>query len=179
MKKAFFSLSLLMLLAVAASAQTTRTVTLVQGDTITPASPVTDATGATTYYSGFVQARVQGTSPGVATFSLAFRDAGLVDPLVPGVYSGTILAPNSSFSVTETVVSGRKSQSVSTSGTIDAGTVTYSLTADGRAEIISIVSGNLTIWEGKSRRRTAVGVGSVDYGTSTPGAGTMTLTFNR
>ena len=114
-------------------------------------------------------------SPGVATFSLAFRDAGLADPLVPGVYSGTILAPNSSFSVTETVTSGRKSQSVSTSGTIDAGTVTYSLTADGRAEIISIVSGNLTVWEGKSRKRTAVGSGSLDYGTSAPGAGTLTL----
>lgn len=175
MKKAIFTLSLLMLLALSASAQTSRTLTLAQGDTITPATPVTDATGATTYYSAFVNARVAGTSPGVATFSLAFRDAGLVDPLVPGVYSGTILAPNSSFAVTETVTSGRKSQSVSTSGTIDAGTVTYSLTADGRAEIISIVSGNLTIWEGKSRRRAAVGVGSLDYGTSAPGAGTLTL----
>jgi hypothetical protein len=180
MKKAFFALSLLMLLALAtaASAQTTRTLTLSQGDTITPASPVTDATGATTYFGAFVNARVAGTSPGVATFSLAFSDAGLVDPLVPGVYSGTILAPNSSFAVTETVISGRKTQSVSTSGTIDAGTVTYSLTADGRAEIISIVSGNLTIWEGKNRTRRAVGFGSLDYGTATPDAGTLTLVFN-
>ena len=176
MKKVTLALSLLMLLALAtaASAQTTRTLTLSQGDTITPASPITDATGATTYFGAFVNARVAGTSPGVATFSLAFSDAGLVDPLVPGVYSGTILAPNSSFAVTETV--GRKS--VSTSGTIDAGTVTFSLTADGRAEIISIVSGNLTIWEGKSRRRTAVGFGSLDYGTAAPDAGTLTLVFN-
>ncbi|HLL75340.1 MAG TPA: hypothetical protein VK421_08735 [Pyrinomonadaceae bacterium] len=174
MKKAVFALSLVLLFALAASAQTTRNLTLSQGDTITPASPVTDATGATTYYGGFVNARVEGTSPGVATFSLAFRDAGLVDPL-GGVYSGAILAPNSSFAVTETV--GRKSQS--TSGTIDAGTVTYRLAEDGRAEIISIVSDNLTIWEGKNRKRTAVGSGSIDYGTAAPGAGTLTLVFNR
>jgi hypothetical protein len=177
MKKAIFALSLLMLFALAASAQTTRTLTLSQGDNITPASRVTDATGATTYFGSFVNARVAGPLPGVATFSLAFSDAGLIDPL-GGVYSGTILAPNSSFAVTETVTSGRKSQSVSTSGTIDAGMVTYRLTADGRAEIISIVSGNLTIWEGKSRRRTAVGFGSLDYGTATPDAGTLTLVFN-
>ena len=176
MKKAIFALSLLMLLALAgsASAQTTRTLTLTQGDTVAPASPVTDATGAITYFGGFVNARVEGTSPGVVSLSLAFRDAGLVDPLA-GVYAGTILAPNSSFAVTETV--GRKSRT--TSGTIDAGAVTYRLTADGRAEVISVVSGSLTIWEGKSRRRQIVGGGSIDYGTAAPGAGTLTLNFNR
>ncbi|HEX6184204.1 MAG TPA: hypothetical protein VFZ44_10030 [Pyrinomonadaceae bacterium] len=175
MRKAFVALSLLMLLALAtaASAQTTRTLTLTQGDTISPATPITDATGATTYFGGFVNARVEGTSPGVLTLSLAFRDSGVIDPL-GGVYGGTIVAPNSSFALTETV--GRKSRT--TSGTVDAGAVTYRLTADGRAEIISVVSGSLTIWEGKNRRRMVVGYGSLDYGTAAPGAGTLTLFFN-
>ena len=175
MRKAIIALSLLMLLALAtaASAQTTRTLTLTQGDTIAPASPITDATGATTYFGGFVNATAAGTSPGIFTLSLAFRDTGIIDPLA-GVYGGTIVAPNSSFALSEAV--GRKSRT--TSGTVDAGAVTYRLTADGRAEIISVVSGNLTIWEGKNRRRMAVGYGSLDYGTAAPGAGTLTLFFN-
>jgi hypothetical protein len=115
---------------------------------------------------------VAGATPGTFTFSLAFQDTGLIDP-VNGVYGGFILAPNSSFSVAE--FSGRKS--VSTSGTIDSGTVTYRLTPDGRAEIISVVSGSLTVWEGKNRRRTAVGHGTLDYGTSAEGAGTIVLSF--
>jgi hypothetical protein len=174
MKKAIFALSLLMILTLAggASAQTVRNLTLSRGDTITPASPVTDATGATTFYGGFVSGGVEGTTPGVFTLSLTFRGTGVLDPLA-GVYGGAIIPPSGSFAVTEAV--GRKSQT--TSGTIDAGAVTYRLTADGRAEIISVVSGSLTVWQGKNAKRRAVGNGTLDYGTVTPGAGTMTLFF--
>jgi hypothetical protein len=96
----------------------------------------------------------------------------VLDP-VAGIYSGFIVPPTSSFSVSE--VSGRKS--VSTSGTVDSGAVTYRLTPDGRADVISIVSSGLTVWEGKSKTRRAVGYGTVDYGTAAEGAGTMVLYF--
>jgi len=174
MKKAVIALSLLMILATAggASAQTVRNLSLVNGDTIAPARPVTDAAGTTTYYSAFVNGGVAGTTPGVFTLSLAFRDTGLLDPL-GGVYGGTILAPNSSFSVTET--SGRKSQT--TSGTIDAGFVTYRLNPDGSADVISVTSGSMTIWQGKNKSRRVAGNGTLDYGTAAPGAGTLTLYF--
>ena len=168
---ALFAAAVLLSLSSPAAAQTTRTFSLIQGDTMTPASPVTDLTGVTTYYNGFVTGRVESPTPTTFSYSLAFRGA---DPTqVPGVYSGTILTPSSSFAVTE--ASGRKS--VSTSGTIDAGTVTYRLLPDGRADIISVVSGNLTIWQGKNKSRKAVGYGSINYGTPVAGAGSMALYF--
>jgi hypothetical protein len=71
--------------------------------------------------------------------------------------------------------SGRKT--VSTSGSIDSGTVTYRLTQEGLADIISVSSNSLTVWEGKNKRRTAVGTGTLDYGTSVEGSGTLTLSF--
>jgi hypothetical protein len=55
--------------------------------------------------------------------------------------------------------------------------VTYKVT-DGRAEIISIVSNSLTIWEGKGKRRAATGNGTLDYGTSAEGVGTIVLNFS-
>ena len=169
---ALFAAAVSLFLSSHAAAQTTRTLSLSQGDTFTPASRFVDPAGVTTYFGGFVIGQVAGTTPGTFTFSLAFQETGLIDP-TNGIYSGLIISPNSSFSVTE--VSGRRS--VSTSGSIDSGTVTYRLTADGRAEIISVVSGNLTVWEGKNRRRRAVGHGTLDYGTSAEGVGTMVLYF--
>ena len=172
MKKAIFALSLLMILTLAgsASAQTVRNLTLSGGNNVAPAFAVADATGATTFYGGFVTGRVEGATPGVFSLSLTFRDTGLLDPMT-GLYGGAIIPPTGSFSVTEAV--GRKS--VATSGTIDAGAVTYRLTADGRAEIVSVVSGSLTVWSGKNSKRRAVGNGTLDYGTLAPGAGTMSL----
>jgi hypothetical protein len=174
MKKGLTALSLLLLftLAGSASGQTTRTISLSLGDTLTPASPFVDATGATTYHGALIIGQVAGATPGTFTFSLTFRAAGVIDP-VAGIYSGTITPPISSFSVAE--MSGRKS--VSTSGTVDSGAVTYRLTPEGRADIISIVSSGLTVWEGKNKTRRAVGHGTVDYGTSNEGAGTMVLYF--
>ena len=167
-----FSLLLLLTLAGSASAQTSRTYSLVQGVTQVAASPFVDSSGATTYQGALVMGQAAGATPTTFTFSLAFRETGLTDPAV-GIYSGVILPPTSSFSVSE--VSGRKS--VTTSGTIDSGTVTYRLTPDGRAEIVSVVSSALTVWEGKSKTRRAVGYGTVDYGTAAEGAGTMVLYF--
>jgi hypothetical protein len=161
----------LLTIAVSASAQSLRTLSLTQGDTQTPAMPVVSPTGEITYYSGFVMGRVNSTNPTTFSFLLSFKGGGLPDPTT-GIYSGTIISPSSSFAVTEAV--GRKS--VSTSGTIDVGSVTYRLLPDGRADIIS-VTGNLTIWEGKNSKRKAVGNGSIDYGTSAEGAGTMVLSF--
>jgi hypothetical protein len=169
---ALFAAAVSLLLGSPAAAQTTRTLSLSQGDTFTPASRFVDPAGVTTYYGGFVIGQVAGTSPATFTFSLAFQETGLIDS-TNGIYSGSIISPNSSFSVSE--VSGRKS--VSTSGSIDSGTVTYRLTADGRADIISVVSSNLTVWEGRNKRRTAVGHGTLDYGTINEGAGTMVLYF--
>jgi hypothetical protein len=172
MKKGLPAVSLLVLLTLAgsASAQTTRTFSLTQGDTHIPASPVVDASGSTTFYSALVIGQVVSATPTTFTFSLTFRDAGVLDP-VAGIYSGVILPPTSSFSVSE--IYGRKS--VTTSGTVDSGTVTYRLTPDGRAEVVSVVSTALTVWQGKNKSRTAVGSGTVDYGTAAEGAGTMVL----
>lgn len=168
-----FTLLLFMLLTLAgsASAQTTRTLSLSQGYTQTPAMPVASPTGTTTYYGGFVMGRVSSTNPATFSFLLTFSDAGLIDP-ANGIYSGVIISPNSSFAVTEAV--GRKS--TSTSGSIDSGSVVYRLTPDGRAEILS-VSSSLTIWEGKNSKRKAVGNGTIQYGLSTEGAGTIMLNF--
>ena len=154
-----------------AAAQTTRTFTLSRGDMLTPPSPSIDPSGATTYFGGLVVGQVEGSSPSTFTLSTTFRSTGVVDP-VAGIYGGVIVSPYSSFVVTQS--SGRKS--VSTSGTIDAGTVTYRLTPDGFADIVS-VSGNLTVWEGRNKRRTAVGTGTLDYGTTVEGSGTITLYF--
>jgi hypothetical protein len=52
------------------------------------------------------------------TFSLAFRETALIDP-VAGIYGGAVFPPTGSFSVSE--LSGRKS--VKTSGKIDSGAV--------------------------------------------------------
>lgn len=174
MKKGLSALSLLLLLTLAgsASAQTTRTYSLVQGGTHVEASPFVDASGSTTYQGALVMGQVASANPTTFSFSLAFRETGLVDPLA-GIYGGVILPPTSSFSVSE--VSGRKS--VTTSGTIDSGTVTYRLTPDGRAEIVSVVSSALTVWEGRNKSRRAIGYGTVNYGTAAEGTGTMVLYF--
>lgn len=169
---ALFMAAVFLLLSSPAAAQTTRTYLLSQGSTISPASPGYDPSGGTTYFGGLVAGQVAGTTPGTFTLSLAFRNTGVVDP-VAGIYRGEILAPYSSFAVTQS--SGRKS--VTTSGTIDAGIVTYRLTTYGMAEIISVTSGNLTVWEGRNKSRRAVGNGSLNYGTTTQGAGTITLFF--
>ena len=172
--KGLYVLPLIMLfmLAGSASGQTTRTYSLTQGDTHIPASPLVYPDGSTTFHGAFVIGQVVSSVPATFTFSFGFRDTGVIDP-VAGIYGGEILPPMSNFSVTE--LSGRKS--VSTSGTIDSGTVTYRLTPDGRAEIISLVSNDLTVWEGKNKTRRAVGRGTVDYGTSAEGAGTLVLNF--
>lgn len=167
---ALFTAALLLSLSSPAAAQSTRTFTLGPGSTLAPASPGYDPSGATTYFGGLVVGQVAGATPGTFTLSVAFRNTGVVDQAA-GIYAGDIVSPYSSFAVTQG--SGRKS--VTTSGTIDAGTVTYRLTADGRAEIISVASGNLTVWSGKNKRRTAVGYGTLDYGTSSQGAGTIVL----
>ena len=173
-KKGFSALLLFMLLMLvgSASAQSTRTLTLSNGDTQTPAMPVTSLTGETTYYSGFVMGSVNSTNPTTFSFLLSFKDAVLIDSTA-GIYSGSIISPSSSFAVTESA--GRK-KSITTSGSIDSGTVTYGLTREGRGEIIS-VSGALTIWEGKNSKRRAVGSGTIEYGAGTEGAGTMWLNF--
>jgi hypothetical protein len=172
-KKNFSALLLIVFLALAnsASAQSMRTLSLTQGDTQNPAIPAVNLNGEITYYNGFVMGQVSNTAPTTFSLLLSFKGGGLIDPAA-GIYSGIIISPSSSFAVTEAV--GRKS--VSTSGTIDSGTVTYRLLPDGRADIIS-VSGALTIWSGKNSKRKAVGNGSLEYGTVTEGAGTMVLNF--
>ena len=172
-KKGFSALLLFMLLMIAsnASAQSTRMLVLSQGDTQNPAMPVVSLYGEITYYNGYVMGRVAAANPTTFNFLLSFKGGGLIDPTA-GIYSGTITSPSSSFTVTEAV--GRKS--ISTSGTIDSGTVTYRLLPDGRADIIS-VSGALTIWEGKNSKRKMVGNGTLEYGTVTEGAGNMVLNF--
>jgi hypothetical protein len=155
-----------------AAAQTARTFSLSHGDTLSPASQGYDPSGATTYFGGLVAGMVNSTPGNTFTLSLTFRSTGVIDP-VAGIYGGEIVSPysNSSFAITQS--SGRKS--VSTSGTIDAGTVTYRLTPEGRADIISVTSNNLTIWEGKNKSRRAVGYGTLNYGTVTEGSGTIVL----
>jgi hypothetical protein len=171
---AFFMAAVFISFSTPAAAQTTRTFSLGLGDTLSPASQGYDPSGATTYFGGLVAGQVNGTPGNVFSLSLTFRSTGVIDP-VAGVYGGEIVSPysNSSFVVTQS--SGRKS--VSTSGTIDAGTVTYRLTAEGRADIISVTSGNLTVWEGKNKNRRAVGYGTLDYGTVAEGTGTIVLYF--
>ena len=156
-----------------AAAQSTRTFSLTRGDTAIPAAPsFVDPSGATTYQGGLVTGQAEGTTPGTFTLSITFRSTGVIDPAV-GIYGGEIVSPFSSFAVTQG--SGRKS--VSTSGTIDAGTVTYRLTEYGTADIISVTSNNLTVWEGKNKSRTAVGNGTLNYGTAVEGSGTLALFF--
>jgi hypothetical protein len=166
---ALFAAAIFISLSSPAAAQSTRTFTLSQGSTISPASPGFDPSGAATYFGGLVAGQVAGATPGTFTLSIAFRNTGVVDSAA-GIYSGEIIAPYSSFVVTQ--ASGRKS--VSTSGTIDAGTVTYRLTSYGRAEILSVTSGSLTVWEGKNKNRRAVGNGTLNYGTAAAGTGTIT-----
>jgi hypothetical protein len=167
---ALFTAALMLSLGGPAAAQSARTFSLSQGSTLSPASPGFDPSGATAFFGGLVAGQVAGSNPGTFTLSVTFRSTGLIDAAA-GVYGGEIVSPYSSFVVTQG--SGRKS--VQTSGTIDAGSVTYRLTPDGRAEIISVVSGNLTVWSGKNKRRTAVGYGTLDYSTTAQGSGTMTL----
>jgi hypothetical protein len=153
------------------AAQSTRTFTLSRGDMLTPPSPSVDPSGATTYFGGLVIGQVEGATPGTFTLSTTFRSTGVIDP-VAGIYGGVIVSPYSSFAVTQ--ASGRKS--VSTSGTIDSGTLIYRLTPEGFVDIIG-VTGNLTVWEGKNKRRTAVGSGTLDFGTAAEGSGVITLYF--
>lgn len=173
-KKGFSALLLftLLMLSGSVSAQSTRTLALTQGDTQNPAMPVTTLNGEVTYYNGYVTGRVNASNPTTFSFLLSFKSTGLIDPTA-GIYGGTITAPSSSFAVTEAV--GRKS--ISTSGSIDSGSVTYRLLPDGRADIISVTSNSLTIWEGKNSKRRMVGNGTLEYGTVTEGAGTMVLNF--
>jgi len=151
-------------------AQTTRTFSLSAGDTLMPASPGLDQGGLPTYSGGLVGGQATSTSTGPFTLSLTFQSTGVVDSAA-GIYGGTIVSPFSSFVVNQS--SGRKS--VSTSGTINSGTVSYRLTPQGFAEIISVTSNDLTVWEGKNKSRRAVGNGTLDYGTSIEGSGTLTL----
>jgi hypothetical protein len=169
---AIFSAAILFSINSATMAQTTRTFTLGAGDTLMPAAPGLDTTGGTTYQGGLVGGQAFSTSTGTFTLSVTFQSTGVVDSAA-GIYGGIILAPYSSFVVTQS--SGRKS--VSTSGTIDFGTVTYRVMSNGFAEILSVASNNLTVWEGKNKNRTAVGTGTLDYGTSIEGSGTLTLLF--
>ena len=152
-------------------AQTTRTFSLSRGDMMAPAIGTVDPSGATTYHGGLVAGQVDGINGNVFTLSITFRSTGVVDQTT-GIHSGVIVSPFSSFVVSQS--SGRKS--VSTSGTIDAGNVTYRLSPEGYAEIIS-ATGNLTVWEGKNKSRRAVGYGSLDYGTAAEGVGTINLNF--
>lgn len=152
-------------------AQTTRTFSLTRGDMIAPAIPSVDPGGTTTYHGGLVAGQVDATMGSTFTLSITFRSTGVVDPTT-GTYGGVIVSPFSSFVVSQS--SGRKS--VSTSGTIDAGNVTYRLTTDGFAEIIT-ATGNLTVWEGKNKSRRAVGYGNLDYGTAAEGTGAINLNF--
>ena len=168
-----FAAAVSLLFSSPAAAQSTRTFLLTRGDTMAPASPgLVGPNGATTYHGGLVAGQVEGTTPGTFTLSLTFRSTGVIDP-VAGIYSGEIVSPFSSFVVNQG--SGRKT--VSTSGTIDAGIVTYRLTSYGMADIISVTSGNLTVWQGKNKSRRAVATGTLDYGTAAEGSGTMALIF--
>ena len=175
-KKGFSALLLLMLLALANSAyaQSTRTLELSQGYTHTPAMAVTNLTGEVTYHNGFVMGSVTNTTnPTTFSFLLSFKDAVLIDSAA-GIYSGTIISPSSSFAVTESV---SRKKSTTTSGTIDSGSVTFRFLPDGRADIISVVSDSLSLWEGRNSKRRKVGSGTVDYGTVMEGEGTMVLNF--
>ena len=167
---ALFSAAIFFSLNSPAMAQTTRTFSLSAGDTLMPASPGLDQGGLPTYSGGLVGGQATSTSTGPFTLSLTFQSTGVVDSAA-GIYEGTIVSPFSSFVVNQS--SGRKS--VSTSGTINSGTVTYRLTPQGFAEIISVASNDLTVWEGKNKSRRAVGNGTLDYGTSIEGSGTLTL----
>lgn len=170
---ALFAAAVSLLFSSSAAAQSTRTFLLTRGDTMTPASPgLVDPSGATMYHGGLVAGQVEGTTPGMFSLSVTFRSTGVIDP-VAGIYGGEIVSPYSSFVVNQGT--GRKS--VSTSGTIDAGTVTYRLTDYGMADIISVTSDNLTVWEGKNRTRRAVGNGTLNYGTAIEGSGTIELFF--
>lgn len=168
---ALFAAALSFSLAAPAAAQSTRTYSLRSGDTLTPASAGFDPTGAPAYVGAVVAGQLNGAAGGIFTLWASFRNTGF-DPAT-GLYVGEIVPQYSSFAVTEG--SGRKS--VTTSGTVDAGTVTYRLLADGPAEIVSVVSDNLTVWQGKNKSRRAVGSGTLDYGTSAEGAGTIALNF--
>ncbi len=169
---ALFSAAIFLSINSATMAQTTRTFTLGAGDTLMPAVPGLNTTGGTTYQGGLVGGQAFSTSTGTFTLSVTFQSTGVVDSAA-GIYGGVILAPFSSFVVTQS--SGRKS--VSTSGTIDSGTVTYRVAPNGFAEILSVASNSLTVWEGKNKNRKAVGTGTLDYGTSVEGSGSLTLLF--
>lgn len=153
-----------------AVAQTTRTFSLSAGDTLMPASPGLEQGGMPTYSGGLVGGQATSTSTGPFTLSLTFQSTGVIDS-VAGIYGGEIVSPFSSFVVNQS--SGRKS--VSTSGSINSGTVTYRLTPQGFAEVISVTSNDLTVWEGKNKQRRAVGSGTLDYGSAVEGSGTLTL----
>src|SRR5688500_17408576 len=95
-RNGLIALSLFILSVVAVSGQT-RNISLFDGDSLTPASAFVDLTGSTTYYGGFINGRTPG---GTFTFSVTFRAGELIDP-TGGIYSGTVVAPNSSFAISE------------------------------------------------------------------------------
>src|SRR5687767_10389887 len=101
---AVFAVAVSVLISSPVAAQNTRTFSLVQGSTITPASPGFDASGVPTYFGGLVAGQVVGTNPSMFTLSVSFRSTGVIDP-VAGIYGGEILTPYaySSFVVTEAV----------------------------------------------------------------------------
>src|SRR5688500_18793617 len=107
----FFALTLFVLALTISSQAQTQTYSLVNGDQLTPASAFVDLSGVKTYFGGFVNGQVLANTTTTFTFSVAFREIGPVEG-APGIYSGSVVAPNSSFAVTQHV--GKKS--VTTSG---------------------------------------------------------------
>ena len=175
MKKPAFALATLMAFCLLAQAFTrtataapaARTVALA-GTWTGQSFPVTNAlTGAVTYYNGYVTGTASGDINGSFVLSVAFTGGQPVDAAA-GIYSGTVLYPNSSFSLT----SGKNN---SMSGTINSGLVTYQVNPDGTARILSLSGAALTVQGGKGAYNKATGTGTAEYGTVTAGAGTITL----
>src|SRR5688500_7662558 len=93
-----FALLLFVLAAAGPASGQTRTFSPLNGDSLPPATPFVDINGVTTYFGGFINGQVASTSPATFTLAITFRAEGVVDPAA-GIYSGTIVAPNSSFAV--------------------------------------------------------------------------------
>lgn len=154
-----------------ASAATTRTESL-SGSCINPATALANpTTGVVSYYHGMVSGSAVGGINGAFVLSVSFNTGEIVDP-VNNVYAAVLSYPNSSFSLTSS--SGKNN---TLSGTIDSGVVTYTLNPDGSAKVIGVTNAALTIRGGKGTYSKVSGSGSLDYGSTTEGSGTMTLTF--
>ena len=154
-----------------ASAATTRTESL-SGSCTSSATPLANpSTGVVSYYSGLVVGSAAGDINGTFVLSVAFNAGELVDP-VNNVYSGVLLYPNSSFSLSSS--SGKNN---TLSGTIDSGLVTYTLNPNGTAKVIGVTNAALTIRSGKGSYSKVSGGGTLDFGSANAGSGTMTLNF--